>query len=71
MVSQGSIRGVVKSVVGSCMFAHPALEVRLCHFSCVLLVTGNSQGHLDSKGGDIDLHFMMGGVSRLDSKKST
>lgn len=71
LVSQGSYRGVVVSMVGSCMFAHPALEVQQCHFCCILLVTGNSQGHLDSKGRDIDLHFTMGGVSRLDSKKST
>lgn len=51
IVSQGSNM----SVVGSCViFSKLTLEVKHCHFCCILLVTGESQAHLDLWGGNID-----------------
>lgn len=58
---------------GKLCFCSPFLGSQAVSLCCILLVIGNSQGYLDSKGGDIDPppHLLMGVVSKLDRKKST
>lgn len=70
IVSLGSSRGVIVCG-GKLCFCSPCLGSQAGSLCCILLVTGNSQGYLDSKGGNIDPHLLMGGISRLDPKKST